>query len=455
MSLLASLVMVLAAPVFAQQPLTLEQAVAMALERYPAVRASMEQAQAAAAGVTLARTSYLPRADALAQVNRATRNNIFGLMLPQPLAVIPSISGPVLGTNNLTNVWGSAVGVTVSWEPFDFGLRQANVGIAESGRKRAEAAVGRTKLDLATAAADGFLTLLAAEQTVRAAQAGVERSRVLATVIDALVKAELRPGVDATRTRAEIAAAETQVIQAGQAVAVAKAGLAQLLGSDPRQLSATAGRLLDLPPLPAREAAAFDRHPQAIEQNAAIDEVKAREKALARSYFPKFNLQASTYARGTGANPDGSTGGAAVGLGPNIQNWAVGMTVTFPLMDLPSLKARREIETHREQAEAARYRQVIEDLRGQREKAEAALEGARLVAAQTPVQLSAARDAERQASARYRAGLGTIVEVADTQRLLTQAEIADSLARLSVWRAWLAVTAAEGDLAPFLKAGSQ
>ena len=369
--------------------------------------------------------------------------------------MIPSISGPVLGTNNLTNVWGSAVGVTVSWEPFDFGLRQANVGIAESGRKRAEAAVGRTKLDLATAAADGFLTLLAAEQTVRAAQAGVERSRVLATVIDALVKAELRPGVDATRTRAEIAAAETQVIQAGQAVAVAKAGLAQLLGSDPRQLSATAGRLLDLPPLPAREAAAFDRHPQAIEQNAAIDEVKAREKALARSYFPKFNLQASTYARGTGANPDGSTGGAAVGLGPNIQNWAVGMTVTFPLMDLPSLKARREIETHREQAEAARYRQVIEDLRGQREKAEAALEGARLVAAQTPVQLSAARDAERQASARYRAGLGTIVEVADTQRLLTQAEIADSLARLSVWRAWLAVTAAEGDLAPFLKAGSQ
>ena len=58
--------------------------------------------------LTLARTAYLPRVDALAQINRATRNNVFGLMLPQN--VIPSISGPVLGTNNTGTAWGSAVG---------------------------------------------------------------------------------------------------------------------------------------------------------------------------------------------------------------------------------------------------------------------------------------------------------------------------------------------------------
>ena len=77
-----------AGPAAAQQaPLTLEQAVNQALDKYPAVRASIEQVSAAAAGINLARTVYLPRADFVGQMNRATRNNVFGLLLPQP--VIP------------------------------------------------------------------------------------------------------------------------------------------------------------------------------------------------------------------------------------------------------------------------------------------------------------------------------------------------------------------------------
>src|SRR5215831_16913426 len=86
--------------------LTIDQAVQQALDRYPAVRSSLEQVSAAAAQINLARTAYLPKADLLGQVNRATHNNVFGaLILPQP--VIPAISGPVLGTNSLGSVWGT------------------------------------------------------------------------------------------------------------------------------------------------------------------------------------------------------------------------------------------------------------------------------------------------------------------------------------------------------------
>src|SRR5438874_1906229 len=119
--------------------LTLRQAVDLALQKYPSIQVSLEQVKAAAAGVNLARTAYLPRADFLAQANRATHNNVFGLMLPQPLQVIPSISGPVLGTNSFDTVWGSAAGVLVSWEPFDFGQRRANVEAAEAARAKAAA----------------------------------------------------------------------------------------------------------------------------------------------------------------------------------------------------------------------------------------------------------------------------------------------------------------------------
>ena len=93
---------------------------------------------------------------------------------------------------------------------------------------------------------------------------------------------------------------------------------------------------------------------------------------------------------------------------------------------------------------------MLQDLNGQVAKARAVLEGARRIAQNTPIQLEAARVAEQQATARYRAGLGNITEVAEAQRLLTQAEIDDSLARLGVWRALLGLAAVEGDLTPFL-----
>ena len=72
------------------------------------------------------------------------------------------------------------------------------------------------------------------------------------------------------------------------------------------------------------------------------------------------------------------------------------------------------------------------------------------IAANTPVQVKAARDATQQATARYQSGLGNIDAVAEAQRLLTQAEIDDALARLNVWRALLAVASATGNLDPFL-----
>src|SRR5579872_693703 len=316
----------------ARAQLTLEQAVDEAMAKYPAVRASLQKVSAAAAGINLARTSYLPRADFMGQINRSTHNNIFGLTVVP--SIISPISGPVLQTNSLDSVWGSAVGLLVSWEPFDFGLRRANVEVAQSARGTASAQVAVTRLEAGTAAEDAFLTVAAAQQAVLAARAGVERAGVLDQVVETLAKNELRPGADASRTRAELALAETQLIQAEQALNVARATLAQALGVAPETIAIKADELLKPPPETPAPASEVSRHPLALAQTAAIDEVKAREKALDRSYYPKFNLEGTSYARGTGINASGVTGGAASGLGPNIQNWAVGMNVTFSAFDL-------------------------------------------------------------------------------------------------------------------------
>src|SRR5580692_2675105 len=226
--------------------LTLSRAVEDALKNYPSIRVSQEQINAATAGIQLARTAYLPRVDLLAQANRATRNNVFGLLLPQ--SVIPSMSGPVLGTNNSGTAWGSAIGTLVTWEPFDYGARRASVAAATAARVQSEATLKRTQFDITVAAAEAYVTLIAAQETVRAAQAGVDRTEVLARTIGALVNAQLRPGADASRAQAEVAAARTQLIQAQQAVEIGLASLSQFVGLEPSQITVSAPRLLRLPP---------------------------------------------------------------------------------------------------------------------------------------------------------------------------------------------------------------
>src|ERR1035438_7830904 len=435
------------------QSLTISQAVEGALKNYPAIRVSQEQISAAAAGIQLARTSYLPRVDLLAQANRATRNNVFGLLLPQN--VIPSMSGPVIGSNNFGTAWGSAAGVLVSWEPFDFGLRRANVAVATAARTEAEATLQRTRYDVAVATADAYLTLAAAEETVRAAQAGVDRAETILRTIQALVNSGLRPGADSSRAQAELAAARTQWIHAKQATEVARATISQFVGVEPSQITLAAPKLLELPP--AQDSAPVDSkaNPIAIEQDAAVERAKAQLRALERTYFPRFSLQGSAYARGTGAETNGALLGGLNGLAPTVQDYALGFTVTFPAMDLSAIQARRAAQSATVRAETARSQQIATELRARWNAATARLRGAREVVTNTPVQVNAAKAALQQSTARYQSGLANIDEVAEAQRLLTQAEIDDALARLSVWRGLLEIATVAGDLQPFLVEASQ
>src|SRR5262249_38299981 len=126
--------------------LTLNDAVQLALKNYPALRERRARAQAADAGVDVARTAYLPRLDVLWQENRATTNNVFGVLLPQ--STIFSMTGPVLGTRSLgESVWGSAVGALLSWEAVDFGQRKANVDAARAQSALAKSQAALSELD--------------------------------------------------------------------------------------------------------------------------------------------------------------------------------------------------------------------------------------------------------------------------------------------------------------------
>ncbi len=442
---------------WAQQPapatqLTIGQAVESALRNYPSIRVSQEQMNAAAAGIRLAQTAYLPRVDALAQMNRATRNTFYGLLLPQ--GVIPGVDG--IRADNLGSVWDSGVGLLVTWQPFDFGLRRANVAAATAARAQAQAAITRTQYDVSVATADAFLTVVAAQQTAQAARAAVDSWQILLGGIHALVGAELRPGADESRVQAESALARTQFAQAEQAIEVARSTVAKFVGLGPAQVNLNPGALVDrLPADKPTRALDVGAHPVALEQNAAVAQEQSRLQSLQRTYRPQFVLQGVAAARGTGMEADGARLGGLNGLAPTTQNYGLGLTVTFPVMDRFGIREQEAVQTANIRAGQAQYQLIAANLQAQFNAVLATLAGARRVAANTPIEVSAATASFEQATARYKSGLAPIDDVAQAQRLLVQARIDDSLARLNVWRALLELETARGDIRPFLDEAAQ
>lgn len=433
---------------------TVQQAVGYALQNYPAVRAALERYNAARAGVGLARTAYLPRLDALYQGDRGTRNSVLGVLLPQSPAVLSSTQGSVRPASDRSFLV-SGVGALFTWEPFDFGFRRSKVRSAEATESRTAAEINLTRLGVAAAVADASLAVLADKQRVRASQADVDRRTVFARSVHALVDARLRPGADASRADAELAAARTQLILDQQTLDVARAALAELLGLPENRVDIHPGPFLATPPEPAWAQVAVTSHPAAVAAQRRLQEVQARLSVLEHTYYPHFTLEGLLSGRGSGENADGTSSSGPGGLGPtDVHNWEAGLTVWLPLLDLPSIRQQQKIEISNRHHDEALFNLTLDTISGQIARERATLEAARRVAANTPIELKASRDSESQARARFRAGVGTMVDVAEAQRLLVRAEIDDALARLRIWRALADLAAAQGDVGPFLHLAS-
>src|SRR5260370_5856444 len=117
-----------------------------------------------------------------------------------------------------------------SWYALDFGYRGARVDAARAARNRATAEASVTRLDVAVATVNAYLSVLAAEQTVRAARADVERRETFNKAVRVLVEDQPRAGADASRARAELARAKVNLARAEQQEQVSRAVLVNILG---------------------------------------------------------------------------------------------------------------------------------------------------------------------------------------------------------------------------------
>jgi outer membrane protein len=440
----AFLVVALSASVHAEPaPLTLDldAAIAFATAHHPQLRADAADVRAASESVDVERARYTPDLELFVQLDRATTNAVPGAYFAVPsLPVVAGTPGRTFDSGH----WGSEAGVCASWDALGYRKWDAMIAKARADVQLARDSAAASSLDVQYMTAEKFLVAAERDQAVVAAKAGVDRAQVFLNIVQATVGSDLRAGADLSRAKAELAFAKTALSRADTARKVSLAELREALGAPDAQVTLELGRLATAP---VALASKRGRDPHIVAAEDRVRVAEAERRVIATGTQPKLALVGALFARGSGE----LTGGVdAHGLVPDAPNWALGVLFTWPVLAGRSVAPAVRAQEARVAREHAREDALAQQYAARDDRARALLDGALEVARNTPDALKAATDAEKQTTARFQAQLATADDVAQTERLLVQAETDDALARLDVWRAVLFVAYSNGDLEPFL-----
>src|SRR5437667_135865 len=318
--------------------LNVSDAIDFALGNHPSLRSRSAIEEGTAARVSEARSAYFPRLDVSGQENRATGNVVSGSLFSMP--GIPQVMGPPTGRQFDSGVWGSAAGFGTSFNIAGLAREMALVDAAMAERERTRAGTEVQRLAVGFAAADDFITAVAASETVKAHEANVTRAEVLARIVHAEVANQLRPGAEESRANAEHALAATGLIRAEQALALSRAELAQALGIAGEPVELIAEPLLTLPSNAPSVDGVPPNHPLLAQADSETAAARARKRAATLEYLPRVDLAAALWVRGSGLFPGGLNLGDEQGLVPDTPNWAGGIVLSWPLMDIFAIRAR-------------------------------------------------------------------------------------------------------------------
>jgi outer membrane protein len=428
---------------------TLTGAVQVALKNFPTIRAAERRKESQDASVSLAKTTYLPHLDVLWQGLRATQNVTAGAVLPQTIDVIPLQSGPFTTSSSFNSIWENNAGVALAWEIYDFGQRHAKVDVARADVRQARAITKLTELDVAFAVSDAYLTTVAAREAIRANKASLDRYKAWSLVVHTLVDKGLRAGIDSARADAEVSLSKIAVIDTERDTELARADLAEAMGEADSYVGILPGPMIHRPKSVFQlRTAVLENHPLSVVKAAAVDSAAARVHVLDRTWYPHVWFHSAMWGRGSGFSLDPRN--IAGGILPQSANWVAGFSVSFPAFDIFAIRAERRMLYKSELAQRADYDLALQELGRKDARARILVEKAQQVAEETPVLVFAARENEIKSRERYRVGLCDVVEVAEAERILANAEVRDALAQVAVWRSILQASYVQGDLRPFL-----
>lgn len=383
--------------------LTLEECRASAEREHPQVALARAAAAAAEARSTIARAPLWPTLSAEGSF-AASKGSAAGLG-----GALPAAGGSLAGPADL-ELWTGAL--VARQTIFDFGRSWNAAGAAEGQERAARLELFAARLRLGVEAESAFRTAIAAERLVQTALDAEARAKSALDRAKARVELGLRPPLDARRAEVELASAELGRIAAENARELTRLRVAAACGRE--ALPAT--EALVVPPAPEAPTATDAELLAAVEARpelaAATARVAAADEALDAAW--------STWRPALGAQGQLLERGRAIDA--TEPGWSATVTLSVPLFAGFADEARvREAEANLAGAQAAlvQLRRIAEQ--EHRAARQAWLEAvARRAAAERLLQASS--EGLALADGRYETGLGDVVEVADAQLALAQAQ---------------------------------
>jgi outer membrane protein len=384
-------------------PITLQQAVHIALEKNPERKAALADTRAASADVRAARSFLLPH---VTFSETATRGNdpvyVFGSKLRQQRFTTADFMLNVLNTPAPFGNFATHLGGT--WNLFDSFANWRAVNRAERVKDAAEHQLERTDQEIVFRVVDSYYAVLVAkkqlevtEQAMKTAQAILDRS-----------KGRFETGMvvesDYLTAQVRLATRKQELIRAQNTLALARAQLSTSMGIstgdefDPAE--ALAERSLPAKSLEEVEKEAVDLRPD-LKRIRSEEAAQQQSVSMAKSSFgPRVNAFAGWEAD----NPTFVAGGGG-------NNWLSGIEVQFDLFQGGAKRAQLSRERAMQEKAAALKEMATDAIR---------LEVRRVYydvdAARQQVEVARAAIAESQESLRinqnrYDSGLSTITDL--------------------------------------------
>ena len=405
--------------------LTLSQLVDVALRNNPTTRESWSFARAAAAEVGSKRSLYFPYADAFGVIERqktAAVNNQF---------------------NFIQTTYGPSIAAT--WLLYNFGGREAEVKEATQFLYAADWTHNAAIQDVVLATSQGYYQYLNAKAQVVARQANLEEAKRNLAAADERHRAGVSTIADVLQAKTAASQAELalQIVQ-GQ-VQVVRGALATTIGV-PATVPVDVGELPEELPLDAVQqtvdqliARAVEERPDLAAQRFRALAAESHIHAAAIDGLPHLTLDA--------------TGNRTFYYTPDVKDpfstsWAGLITLRIPIFR--GFDTAYQVQKAREEAEAAKASAdrtedaVILDVWSSYYGMQTAGQSVRT----TRDLLASAEQSAEVADGRYRAGVGSILDLLTAQSALADARSQEAQAR-SLWFLAMAQLAhATGALTP-------
>jgi outer membrane protein len=401
-----TIVFLLAVPLWAQDPLSLREAVRLGLRENKAIAGTAAGVRAADARITQARGGMLPKINYSESFARSD-NPVFvfsSLLTQHQFGVENFAIGPLNRPDFLNNFQSQ---LTLDQILYDAGQTRNAVKSAELAQKITSEEQRRVQMDVISGTARAYYgavlaaeNLKAATQAVRSAEADLKRA-------DAVRAAGMSTDVDVLSIRVHLAAVTEQRINRGADFEVAKAVLNDALGLPLDTLHALTTPLaaLDLPDLALEglERSASTSRPEARQTHLATNLAQTQADGARRAMLPQVSFR-GTFEADRQRFVD--RGGA---------NWLAAVSLRWNLFNGSADKARIAETAHLVKRAESDEQRIDSAIRLQVRRAYAGLKAAQQRIEVAKAAVAEAEESLRITQNRYEAGMNNVTDLLRTE----------------------------------------